>query len=186
MQTCEKDVKGRGEVQGLAFFVTDLWQFYVPDLNKSFPSYDEMELAILREEKKIKQARKVKLNLPVVTRSGNEYTITGVHAGHGTVLTTPPLKEEGRYSRPSMYVKTPWMRQAIGELAEAQARVKRIFAVISPFKIEEKQNSSWGEKQGDGTPEGLEKIYRDLEKRGESMTFESAMADPATAERADW
>lgn len=175
MNASEKTWKLRGEVLGLDFFINAYWNFEVPDLNKTFSSYKEMEQAVEREEKKIKQAKRVKLNLPVITQSGREYTITGVHAGHGTVLTSPQLEEEGRRGTKNIYVKTPWMKQAMEELAEARSRYELIESVIAQFKIEEKQNSSWGTRQGDGTPEGLEKVYRKLDELGESMTFESAL-----------
>ncbi len=86
-----------------------------------------------RESAKKKTARR-KLALPVISDKGIAATITGIHAAHGKVLTSPDITE--KYSAGMMLpAGVPWILEAQSELKMLKDRAEKIKQCLQMFAI---------------------------------------------------
>ncbi len=94
---------------------------------------DKIDLAIKQREK----TNRRKLSIPVVTLEGSKYTLTGVHAAHGSFLTSPSLANEGKFGgKPNLYLDLPIVGELSAELRQLKKRASEIEDSLKAFVLE--------------------------------------------------
>ena len=137
----EDKAEGRpsGTCHGVEFYLDAYWKFVVPALDRSFENYEAMKTAIEGSKKVLEAATRRRTNIAVVTKSFVQATVTGLHAGNGSLIVTPKLG--GRYSMPRVYVDCPLAREVITLHAEAVDREHRIGQLVGLFVLEKAESS---------------------------------------------
>lgn len=96
---------------------------------------------------------KRKLALRVIDRDGLETNITGIHAGHGKITTSP------RTDSPAVYVLTPFVLGLVERLGVLEREVQAITRKLSRVLIRSQRYSS-GASEMDGMLNALERDYQ--------------------------
>jgi hypothetical protein len=130
------DTPASGEYGGVEFYVDKSWRFHVPALERDYDSHALMCAAIDRwHDQQKKLARRRPMAIAVVSDTGKQAVIAGIHAGHGHFVTKPSV-EHGR-----LYVDVPWIRAAVDEMRRLENRQDHIRAALHRFEVDE--TSSW-------------------------------------------
>lgn len=127
------------EYKGRKITVTDELRFKVTGLDETFNDRESAEHAIDLLIKNEAELQRVKMNIPVLASpeegkfEPRQSVITGMHAGHGKILTKPVIG--GGYRRDELYPDVGWLDAALKQQAMLQNQVKRIDKVLSKFSI---------------------------------------------------
>lgn len=173
---------GSGTYNGSDFHVDQFWMFCVPDLDKRFDSYQKMKDAIDGAAARIAATKKAKLNLPVLSPSGVETVIVGVHSGHGGALTKPKV-DLGHGD--AAYPNLPWIRQAIERSRELELESRHITEALRAVRFGAKGYGYAKSDEYDGTPEGLEKLYHAKLAKANATSLEELLKKTPKP-RKDW
>jgi hypothetical protein len=123
--------QANGTCFGVEFYVDERWRFHVPDLAKSYESYEQMKAAIEGQAKRIEATKKTKLALAVVNEDGEPTTVVGVHAGHGRGLVKPKIE----IGHGGAFPDVPWIRSAIARGKDLQSQADDIHRVLNRFRL---------------------------------------------------
>jgi hypothetical protein len=159
MTTDDKENRADGTCEGMEFYIDNFWRFVVPGLDKYFKSHDEMREAIEREGKKIAAAQKRKVSIAGITEKGVEVVVTGVHAGHGGLITSPKTDKHI-----DVYVNTPIAKAAREELRRLQSDVERVEFLLEMHKLNEGNYRTFNPSMHESD---IRRIERVAEKAGE-------------------
>lgn len=161
-----------GEYSGYEFYVNEYWKFCVPALERDYDDYTTMKDAIDRAIKaQAATARRKPLAIPAITRDGKRVVITGVHAGHGNVITKPIISRYGNGLVPDV----PWLAEAIAELERVRKRERHIIAMLDRFKIDTDAGYSFRLEQYAEQVAKVEASAAAVLKSAETTNFEKAM-----------
>lgn len=133
---------------------------------KSFASYgDATTWADKRDTAKHKTARR-KLNLPVLSGKGVRSTITGIHAAHGKILTSPDVSEKYASSDGLLPAGVQWIEDAQSELKTLEIRCGQIETVLRMFYIRPtNEYDSYSDHKHELWVSGIEKNHAALTKK---------------------
>lgn len=153
--------KADGEYEGVAFYVNEYWKFEVPDLNRNFDSYEKMCAAITASAKQVVAAKRRKLNLAGVDAKGRKYIVTGVHSGHGKLLTSPAQE---RFGGREIYADTPLVAQALAEKRRLDCDLARVNKLLDAHRFRPFDGYSFTPSQHESAVAKIERIQERAEK----------------------
>lgn len=160
-------VKAEGVCLDMEFLLDRNWRFHVPDLNREFADYESMKTAIEGSAAKVQSAKRRKLNVAAVTEDGKKLLVTGVHAGHGGLITTP--KRE-RFSSGEVYVDTPLVAKALAEYRRLNHDIQRVEALLKTHDLVSHSYRQFDLSQHEPEIKRIEKLVELANKRsGESL-----------------
>lgn len=119
--------------QGVKIQVSDSGQFYVPELERMYETKAKAVEAIDRHLKESEKSRREKLALPCLEQDGTEIVVTGFHAGHGHVLTSPKRKSD---YHPLLYADTPKARALLAKRTELYRQIDGIVIELDGYKVD--------------------------------------------------
>lgn len=102
-----------------------------PDF-KEYGDVESAKNAIDAREKSRAATNRKKTKLRCVSESGQEYWITGIHAGHGNLILNPPLE---RYSSEKLLPYTEPLKALTVGIKALQDRANDLTSVISQFRL---------------------------------------------------
>jgi hypothetical protein len=98
---------------------------------RMYSSYEEATDAIDARKERYERNNRVKINVPVVSQSGQRYVITGIHSGHGRYISKPPL---ATYTG-SVYLDHQLVNALISNLKKARDYVLELEKRLNPFEL---------------------------------------------------
>ena len=143
-----------GECLGVDFVVESDWRFFVPDLNRHFKCYEDMRESIERNQKTVVAAKKRKLSISAVDSKGKKYLVTGVHSGHGKVLTQPAITG---YGRQNVYFDTPLISAALAEKRRLDFDLAKVEKLLDFHKVKSHDGYSFNPSQHESCVVAIEK-----------------------------
>lgn len=109
------------------------------------------------------KAKKVKVALSVYEPNGKEATITGIHAGHGTLT---GVKGGGMFDN-YVYPRVPWVIDAIKKIDELEEQRSALRYKLEAVRIRTKRQRGYGNKLN---PDDIPGLVRQLITEHEAMT----------------
>lgn len=165
--------KAKAACFGIEFEVTEQWKFHVLSLEKTWDTYAEMRAGIEAAQKAIAASKREKLSLPVInTTDGKEFVITGIHAGHGSLVTIP--KKERFGPRIELVPREPWLLSAIAEMHQLRERADKIDSVIDEFQIQEPDRFNVADHANHVA--ALRKKFDEMTAKAKKTTLEKELA----------
>lgn len=146
-----------GSCFGVDFYLDSWWKFRVESVEKVFETYKEMEGFLETFVARTKASKREKLSLPVVDGIGKERIITGVHAGHGKLILSPPSDKGARWLK--LYPRAPWIAAAIAEKHGLERRSRQITRVLEEFQIEGYSGYDFNASQHAGEVDRIRNIF---------------------------
>lgn len=125
------------ERHGVKVFVDKSGRFHasVGDIEKTDDTLsglaNKIELALKLKEKSTRR----KINVPVINEYMEAATLTGVHAGHGKLITKPAMKFNG-HSSGTVYYDCELSRNLLAEKRRLNERMDKIGEHMASMKIE--------------------------------------------------
>lgn len=151
----KSDVRITGEYFGLPFHIDRFWKFCVPDLDKNFTDYESMKSAIERDMKRVKAAKNRKVSIEAIDNSGKKVTVTGVHAGHGHLITSP---KRDRYDCGELYVSTKLVVEAMKERSRLEYDISAVKGLLDAHRLDHRGYRSFDMSMHEGELRRLEKV----------------------------
>lgn len=162
-----------GECCGIEFFVDEFWNFKVPSLDKRFDSFEQMKAYLGANQKALLATKREKLKIAALDREGNKVTITGVHAGHGGLTTSP---KTDTYT--SLYPETKLTQAAIAEANRLQADLGHIeeFLKTQSFKTNRDHYNRWDISQHSDEIKRIKAVVVKAENVSNTNSLKEALA----------
>lgn len=176
-----EQTNGGGEYGGVEFYLDRMWRFTVPSLGRYYDTYQQMTDALDRVQAAEKRAKKVKLAIAVLTEDGKPTTITGINAGHGHVITKPPVDGLGRYAA-RCYPDVPWIRDAIAKRKRLEGQARHIDRALRSVNIDTSPDYQFKEGEHMDRAEQLEAYAARVRKMAEGTTLEKLLGKTDTDE----
>ena len=138
--------------RGVEFNITEAYKFYCPSTKNYYGSYQELHDALERKEKTEEATKRKKLGLKTIDHRGVSRTITGIHAGHGSLIVSPKLE---RYADKKLWPPVDWLRKAIEEKIALEKQVEILDTILLEFRL-----NSVGGGYNFGPERGILKLSR--------------------------
>lgn len=154
------------------FEIDENFRFSVPALGKSFPSYAEMQTAVDNAAKVLELSKREKLALKCVNDKGKPVTVTGVHAGHGTLTTVPKNEDEA-------YADVGWVREALSVKRQLEDKLAKSRDILERVRLRPKERNGYGSFSPEMHPVAIARIkaqYAEAERITSESTFEECVA----------
>lgn len=153
--------------------LTDSMEFNVKELDKNYPSYAQAKEAIERADKATNAVAKKKLSIACVNDEGEPITITGIHTGHGHLLTVPKIDS---YRNSYLYPDVAWIKEAIERKRKTDEESNRLLGAINEFRLSwDGGGWRWDVSKYPSEIERLERVMAELKKSAEKTNLASAM-----------
>ncbi len=153
--------KASGTYQSVEFEIGDGWRFFVPDLDRWFDDYKSMTEAIDRAGKTVAAAKRRKVSISAVTEDGKKFEVTGVHSGHGSLITKPKIE---RFGSGDLYADTPLVKEAFSEKRRLQSDLRRVCTLLRSFRMNRERNyREFDPTQHDAEIKRIEKVSAEAE-----------------------
>jgi hypothetical protein len=170
--------KASGVCLDLEFYIDEYWKFIVPDLDGTYDSYAKMREGIERSHKKIVAAKKRKLNIVAVDESSRRFTVTGVHSGHGKLITSPAQERFSRSRR--LYFDTPLVAAALAEKRRLGFDLSKVDALLDKHEVKSYDGYSFKPEMHDAAVRRIEKAQAETEKIRDKPLMEALAGIKAT------
>jgi hypothetical protein len=170
-----KEKRPGGTCNGLEFVMTEYWKFEVPSLAKQFDTYEVMREAIERSQKEIEAASRQKLNIAAIADTRDKQVravITGVHAGHGQLISKPKFE---RFDRPDFYPDVPLVSLALAEERRLDIEKEEVSRVLKALKLNCDKYRSFAPSMHAGEISRIEKKVAGAIKNG-NLSLKEAIA----------
>ncbi len=131
----EKEINATGKCLGYDFVMTQWWRFRVPELDNEWDTYEKMKEGIERVVQVQAKAKRKVLDIDAMDEKGGLGKITGIHAGHGQVVTKPREFGSDGWRRRALYPPVEWIVQAIKRRKQIKADLPVVEAVLSRFRL---------------------------------------------------
>jgi hypothetical protein len=152
--------------------VTAHGKFVIEGVDRLYDTAEQAAEAAERKEKAEQKNNQEKLALKAISGTGIETTITGIHAGHGTLLHSKAKEIEGKRDwlgganyTGSIFPDTPEVRAIVAEKCELRRRTKAIDSILGDLVI--------SDRPGIGQHEFLKKEYEDNLKKAKEARLPS-------------
>lgn len=113
------------------------------DVLKDAETLEELEQKLDRHEKAVTAIKKEKIAIPMISESGEEYVITGLHASNGKILTSP-AGGRAQYSTYSGYYGCPMVRDLVAKKRKLERDIDEIGTALAPFLVKTQPGDSYG------------------------------------------
>jgi hypothetical protein len=143
------------------FHLDQFWRFEVPELDRTFDTYEAMKAAIEASYKGVQAANRRKVNIAAISENGKKFLVTGVHAGHGKLITSP--KQE-RFGRDDLFVETKLVTQALAEKRRLQHDVARVDGLLKLHRLDYHGYRTFHISMHDSEIKRLEKVVASATK----------------------
>lgn len=179
--------KTTGECLGIEFFIDEFFKFVLikeqvdPDSDehgeKQFDSYAEMQTYIENQQKTVVANKRVKISEPALIVSDDDddtlmqVTITGLHSGHGKVITSPKPQGRRRWRDNRLYPDVPIMHDLFKRLRQANYDTAVANAALAMFEFPTQDRDGCGEIEHHG------QAVRKLERELKAITAKASKAD---------
>lgn len=130
----EKKLGGKLEWNGQEVIIGPSGLFHCDLLFDSYKEFQSICEAIDRKLKALEKVSRKKLALPIYDFHGNEGVLTGIHATHGTRLTTLKLSSFGNHD---LFPKHPKPAAMLTELNNLEKRKNELLAALRPLKLQD-------------------------------------------------
>lgn len=159
MSKDSNEVRIEGTCLRVAFHVDRYWKFQVPDLDRAFNSYEDMKAAIERNSKHAETAKRRKVSIPFVNEKGKKGIVTGVHAGHGGLISKT---KTDRWNK--AYMDTPLVARAMAEMRRLQSDMSRVKVLLNKHLLNDDGYRSFCPEMHEDEVKRIESVFNEAMK----------------------